>query len=168
MCNNLNIQYFVMYVQYYLVIYSIILWYIACGLWCMCICEIYIVMYVYYLVIYSISLKIYVCCATPHSTQRVADWPVGPSISPVLFFLFFNATSLKPLDKISWNFVVMNDILCKYRIFNGNGFFQILDTSCTAWRDVTTVRYFQNVTIKLLIKWKLKLLKILVLLLFNG
>ena len=49
-----------------------------------------------------------------YPTQRVAEgilfWPVRQSVSQSdLFFKFVSATPLKPLNRISWNFVVMRE-----------------------------------------------------------
>lgn len=105
MCNNLNIQYFVMYVQYYLVIYSIILWYIACDLWCMCMCS--LSCYIFYKPEnLRLLAQLHIC--TPRNKLRIDPSDRRPSV------LFFSATSPKPLDKISWHFVVMKFILCSY------------------------------------------------------
>ena len=52
--------------------------------------------------------------------QRVAEGimfltrpSVGQSVSPSVLFFIVSATPLKPLDRISLNFVVMKDIICR-------------------------------------------------------
>ena len=39
---------------------------------------------------------------------------VRQSVSPSVLFFLFSATPLKPLNRISINFVVMKDIMCRY------------------------------------------------------
>ena len=81
----------------------------------------YFVMYVHYLVIYSISLKIYVCLRNSilHATSYgLTRRSVCQSCFFIIIFFIFSATSLKPLDKISWDFVVMKFILCSNRNFD--------------------------------------------------
>ena len=38
---------------------------------------------------------------------------VSQSVSPSVLFFLVSATPLKPLNRISWNFVVMKDIMCR-------------------------------------------------------
>ena len=53
-------------------------------------------------------------CCIPHATScggyKVFDPSVRQSVSPVFLV---SATPLKPLNRISWNFVVMKNIMCR-------------------------------------------------------
>ena len=42
--------------------------------------------------------------------RKLCFWPVRQSVSPVFLL---RATPLKPLNRISWNFVVMMDLMCR-------------------------------------------------------
>ena len=48
------------------------------------------------------------------SVSQSVSLSVSQSVSPSVLFFLVSATPLKPLNRISWNFVVMKDIMCRY------------------------------------------------------
>ena len=49
----------------------------------------------------------------PHATRCVGCNVFYPSLGQSVLFFFVSATPLKPFNRVSWNFVINKDILCR-------------------------------------------------------